>query len=594
VFVNDVAIKNSYYGKIIRSDRAKGRIKEIVFPPNDKYWTLIQARDIPGKNRLPGSNVPVLTDGDVSYIGEAVAILAGPDKIKLERAASEIKIIFEDDGESSSEDAPVFFINSHNAKIAAQKLMAIDAPGRSVQTEDNTEDKKEPLRIETRCKTAIQEHWYSEPHGAVVKISKDTLIIYTATQWPEHVRESVTRVLNIPKETVKIELCETGIHLDGKIWYPSLVAAQAALASYVTQKPVKIMFNREEDFAFSPKRIETDILFSTVFDSENEALETIVEIKTGLGAETFFADVMLDSIASAVSSSYKLGQIKLSAEALRTNLPPAGQFAGFGAAQGSFALERHIANVCDTMQLDSSEWRKNHFNNKKIPQVLENEFFGTLISQSDYKRKWAAYELLRRREKKAQEKTSPMRGIGIAFASSHPPYHFKLDDTGGIVVDYKKNNENAFAVTVTEVEIDPVDFCAKIRGIWIRVSMGRLKDHRNLRRTLLQNLVGAIGWSSSEDIKYENGSIESSKCGSYLIPPLSSLPPISIAITERDYEEDDPAIIDELPYCSFPASYLQALTQACDYTFTSIPVSPFDIWQVLGEKEQIVQGEKEE
>jgi CO/xanthine dehydrogenase Mo-binding subunit len=119
-----------------------------------------------------------------------------------------------------------------------------------------------------------------------------------------------------------------------------------------------------------------------------------------------------------------LGRTNISALAIKTNIPPQGPLAGFGLSQGFFALERHISKIADDLQEDPAEWRKNHIfkEDSKLALCLpiEKPPLETLIDgavkMSDYSRKWASYELLRRRSYLCKLRDRPVRGIGLAVA----------------------------------------------------------------------------------------------------------------------------------------------------------------------------------
>jgi xanthine dehydrogenase molybdopterin-binding subunit B len=46
----------------------------------------------------------------------------------------------------------------------------------------------------------------------------------------------------------------TGPHLDGKLWYPSLIACQVALVAMLCGKPAVLILSRFEDFMYTTKR----------------------------------------------------------------------------------------------------------------------------------------------------------------------------------------------------------------------------------------------------------------------------------------------------------------------------------------------------
>jgi CO/xanthine dehydrogenase Mo-binding subunit len=628
LFVDDIFLDNQYFAVTVRSPAANCILKDIHCPTLENQYRLIRASDIPGQNRLLGSSVPLLASKELCYIGEPVAILVGPDVAKLEYLAARI-VVETETAKGGPDAAPVFSIDSDNAETIVQVMLDTesfpknvslpkeksetggepDAPASLRQeagaADDSTADaadapvmhKPEPVVVAGSYRTGAQEHWYSEPHGAIADILDEGVIVYTATQWPTHVKQSVAEALSLPAGAVSVKTADLGLHFDGKIWYPSLIAVHAALAAFITKRPVKLMLIREEDFLFSPKRPKTMLDFSSLLDPNGEPYETTVNIRSGFGAETFFAEEMLDSIARAAAGHYRLGHIRVKAEAVKTNLPPACPFAGFGAAQGFFALERHVAKIADTVRMDGSEWRGHHYNEKKFPADELEKLTGDLMKQCDYKRKWAAYELLRRRWGETGGKMRPMRGIGIAvvaYGDGKTRYSIAGKSAG---LSVSSAESMLLASAIVELEIDRIDFSANIRCVCISVRSGALRDKYAARRRLLQNSICAFGWIAAEKLEYRDGRIDEGGHVKYRFPELPTLPPISVIFSERAGAEENLDTIGELPYCVFPAAYLEALSQACDHHFEAIPVFARDIWRIVEGREsrrQESHGEKEE
>ncbi|MCL2320274.1 MAG: molybdopterin-dependent oxidoreductase, partial [Treponema sp.] len=251
--------------------------------------------------------------------------------------------------------------------------------------------------------------------------------IYTATQWPYQVKRSAALVLGLNGELVKIIPTVMAVHLDGKLWYPSLVACHAALAAWVTKSPVKLMLTREEDFMYSPKRNKSEIEINSALGEKGEILGSIVRVTLDLGAHGIFEDEIIDHTSLGALGLYNHHAYRLSAAGIRTNIPPQGPMAGFGLSQGFFAIERHVSRIADSLGQDPAEWRKNNFlkknENLAIGTALKDpvplpELVDAAAAMSDYYRKWSSYELLRtsRRGKKWDFRSDPLRGIGISVA----------------------------------------------------------------------------------------------------------------------------------------------------------------------------------
>jgi CO/xanthine dehydrogenase Mo-binding subunit len=232
-------------------------------------------------------------------------------------------------------------------------------------------------------------------------------------------------VLGIQEDQVVVEATHLGIHMDGKIWYPSLVACHAALGAFVMRKAVKLVLTREEDFRYSPKRNGSEIHIRSAIGEKGEILGTELELEVNLGGQGVFTDEILDRTCLGSLGIYRHGSYKINGTALGSNIPPQGPFSGFGLAQGFLAMERHASHIADTLRQDPAEWRKNHHLGKDgglaIGAVLRDappieQLLDTAAAMSDYYRKWASYEMLRIHRQKTNwnEVSESLRGIGVA------------------------------------------------------------------------------------------------------------------------------------------------------------------------------------
>jgi CO/xanthine dehydrogenase Mo-binding subunit len=492
VFVEDVSIKNiknirdikgiktMLYGITIRSPADRGRLEGIELPKMPNAYTLISAKDIPGKNQLADFPVPVLASDALSYTGEPVALLVGPDEAKLEEYAAQTRVIVREEDPVPEDDV----IASRNIRAGKEGFAFTgDLP-----------------QVRGTYASGSQEHWYPEPHGAAAVFShppKDadggedarSLKVYTATQWPFHVKRSLIGMLNIDGKHVSVVPTQIGVHLDGKIWYPSLVACHAALVAFVTRKPVKLMLTREEDFCFSPKRNPAEFSIRSAISKEGEILGTEIRALTNLGAQGVFAQEILDRLCLAGLGLYRHGSVTLDGFALKTNIPPQGPLGGFGLAQGFFASERHASRIADSLGEDPAEWRKR---NLGLFQRGKNDKYGKLAigiplkepvsaaglidsaaSMSDYYRKWASYELLRsrRRESKWEIKDEPLRGIGIAAAFQGNGFLYAGSDRGvyGVELTLDKDSSLEIKTSIVSSGADYIqiwrDMAAEILGL---------------------------------------------------------------------------------------------------------------------------------
>ncbi|MDR2942478.1 MAG: xanthine dehydrogenase family protein molybdopterin-binding subunit [Treponema sp.] len=712
-FLEDIYPTHLLYGITIRSTIAKGHVKMVQYPKLPDNYTIVTARNIPGENRLEDTSIPILAESELSYIGEPIAILLGQDKTKLEELVKQCKIIYD-------EETPEF--------------NAIEPPAavREIQIGDPSSVFDKPGKIIAGTYvTGIQDHWYAEPAGAVtyyknrheekdekarqnaannageekketkLKKAEKMLIVKTATQWPYHVKRSVARALGIDQSEVTVETTSLSLHMDGKLMFTSLVACHSALGTYVTNKPVRLILNREEDFFYSPKRCKSNIDIVSVIDDKGNITATEADIVVNLGSYGVNSEEILDQVCLGVIGYYNIENLKISAKANISNIPPQGPFSGFGLAQGFFAMERHISQVADTVKTDPAQWRKSRINPFTIlpsgvsakNQISVDKLISSVTVMSDYYRKWASYELLRqtRREKSLMyEKGENLRGIGIAlgFQGNGLLYHGQDNGIYSVEVTLTKDSfieiktsitssdgdyariwakvvmdflsieeekvrlitENApdggpscasrnitvltrlvekccqairkqrfhdplpitvrrsvkpqygslwkdrfmprggnnmdisgflkpgMAACVVEVSIDLVECIPRIRGVWLGIDGGKIISENRARRNITRGATQALGWAFAENIEYSEGALPKNKYDKNVISSYLDIPVLSIDFLSTDSHESKG--IGELPFTCIPSAFLQAVSQAMDHFYKTIPIRRKEIWDI--------------
>ncbi|MDR0643317.1 MAG: molybdopterin-dependent oxidoreductase [Treponema sp.] len=414
VFVTDINIENSLFAVTLRSPSAQGRFVGVELPQTPYSYTLITAKDIPGVNQLDTFPVPILARDTVSYIGEPVGILVGPDDLKLWAYAEDCKVLIEQDKENTTPK------DSEQIKKITERNFVIGETPSSDMSKDGYQNVK--TVVQGVYRTGIQEHWESEPFCALTVFFEDKITVYTATQWQVHTRNSVAKVLGVTTETIEVIPTKLGFHLDGKLWYPSLIACHAALGAFLTRSPVRLCLTREECFRYGPKRPETEIKITSDVRENGKVLRTDIEVNINMGAEGVFAEETLARVCIGSLGAYRFPTVNMKAVAVKSSIPCQGPFEGFGLSQGFFAIERHISHIADTVGMDPAEWRIKYALKKNgklaigIPlkeQVFIDQVMERVAAMSDYNRKWASYNLLRGRD---DPEETLLRGIGIALA----------------------------------------------------------------------------------------------------------------------------------------------------------------------------------
>lgn len=441
VFYTDLEFPDQYYGVLVRSTVQRGRLVGLKAPPIPDGYHLYSATDIPGENRIRalGTSVPIFTPYEIQYYGEPIGIVVGPDLQTVIDIVAEVLI------ETEVLEPWKFGERFTPAQVAGKRVMESGDPDTILA---------ESKRVhETVCELGPQDHYYAEPLGAVAAFSDGKLEIFTATQWAFHVRDSVSAALDLDPEDIVVRPTNAGAHLDGKIWFPSLIACQAALAAVLCKHPVRIAFTRQEDFLFSPKSVPVSIRYTTATD-ENGAVEALsARILINAGAYSPLIDELIDRMTLAARGFYRIANWRVETWGLRTNMPPMGVLSGWGESSALFALENHLATVIREGGHAPVEWKILNLIGPRSDTTRNfgftvsdsvGELFETICTMSDFPRKYTAYEHLALRRVSVHD--GPLRGIGIVCGYQGNGFIGKSAERGGYAVEVRMDTDGSVTI----------------------------------------------------------------------------------------------------------------------------------------------------
>ncbi len=461
------------YVGTVRSPAARGSIKSISSPHLPRDYRFITAEDIPGDHflRLEGETVPILAKGRVSYKGEAVGLIAGPDRRRVLEA---IKLTRVDIAPETPEYGYERFESSQ--VLAREKLERGDCRAAM-------EKAHKILKAEFRL--GPLDHYYPEPQGAASYYDYDKLVIITSTQWPFHVRDSVAKALGVKPEELVVKPSYLGPHLDGKLWYPSLLACHASLCSRILGRPALLSLSRNEDFLYTTKRAPFFGAYRAAIDEEGRLQALEASISLNLGAYGPLAQPILRKILEALPGPYTCPALSCKAWAVRTNLSPMGSYAGLGGSSAQFAMER-IADLCAAeADQDPVAWRTANAAPRGDTSAGSpakqgarfTELNELLLGISDYKRKRSAYELIRKR--RPDPESVPGFGIGLAWAYQSNDGARLLNATGPTSVEVSLGKDSVLTIRSSVLPMD-----AGALELWRREAASTLDIEPSLVRIL--------------------------------------------------------------------------------------------------------------
>ncbi len=460
-FISDMYEPDMLYGFTVRSQYPNASISSVA-PPSGlpEHVRFLTAAQIPGRNRITvlGESLPVLAERQTYYVGEPLALLVGPSLHELMELAQRVNVGYEPLATATQE-----FLPENAEHLQSDFVKTVGNPDQAMR--------KAFQVVEGEYQTEAQEHLYSEPQAAFVTGENKRTVIYSSTQWPFHVRNSVCTVLRVPQKQCVVRATDAGVTLDGKLWYPSLVAAHAALAHRATGRPIKLVYTREEDFLNTTKRAPSHIKHVTGLDRDGNLVSMQVTITLNVGAYPLLSDEMLRRMMVVACGYYNCRNVRIRARTVRTHLPPMNAFAGFGSAQAFFAAEAHAARISEVAQVPPHTWKATNLLRRGQTtltggparyDVFASGAWDWALSHSDFARKHAAFELQKKRRAMEADLRVPARGIGIAVAGQGSGFIGRGEEILGAAVAVRLEESDKAVIRTSAIPED-----RGIQRIWV-------------------------------------------------------------------------------------------------------------------------------
>jgi CO/xanthine dehydrogenase Mo-binding subunit len=382
-YTADQPLPAALHAVTVRSRVSRGVLRGITFAdteglPWDEF-TIVTAADIPGRNQVAGVELdqPYLIGlGEtLQHAHQAVVLLAHPDPFLAEKARSAVTL--------EVEELPAV-LDLQASLDGAQIIHGSDNVLKECRVERGDPDAAwaQCAHIfEGEYRTGAQEHVYLEPNGILAWVEgtgeTQQVAVTGSIQCPYYVHGALKLLFGWEDERVRVTALELGGGFGGKEDYPSLIAGHAALLAWKSGRPVRLLYDREEDMACTTKRHPSRTRIRLGFDPQGRILALDTDLVYDGGAYTTVSPVVCQRGTLAAGGVYNIPNARIRGRAMATNTPPPGAFRGFGGPQSEFALERHLDVCAARLGLDPVSLRRRNF--LKIGDAL---VFGQVIKET--------------------------------------------------------------------------------------------------------------------------------------------------------------------------------------------------------------------
>jgi len=358
-YAGDMTMPGMLHVQVLRSPHAYARIVSIdaaAAEAMEGVHGVITSADVPGEDGFGVfvNDQPVMARGKVRYVGEAVAAVAAEDLATAKRALAAIKVVYEplpavyDPDEAMRPGAPILHDYAPDNVTKHIPIRVGDVEKGFAESD---------LVVEENYSTQPIEHAYLEPEAGLAYVDHDGVVtIVSPDQNVTHHRHMLARIIAKPISKVRFIMSPVGGGFGGK--EDMIYQGMLALLAMKTQRPVRLVFTREESIISTAKRHPSRTVLRMGLMRDGRIRAVHMKMICDGGAYGLSTEGVMRKAAILAAGPYVVPNVRIDTLGIYTNNTPSGAFRSFGALQTAFATESHLDICAERLGLDPFQIRR--------------------------------------------------------------------------------------------------------------------------------------------------------------------------------------------------------------------------------------------
>ncbi|MCF6249597.1 MAG: xanthine dehydrogenase family protein molybdopterin-binding subunit, partial [Desulfobacula sp.] len=384
-YIQDMKLPGMLYGKILYSKFAHANIVKIDTSKAKALpgvHAVLTGEDIPKKMRMGFiKDNPPIKSGKVCSFRDEVAAVAAISIEVAKKAVDLIEIEYEEldcifDPEKAMEkDSPL--VHEH------LKSNVLKMPWKIHYGDVEKAESQAAFVAQEKFSTQWVTHCCLGTSGAIALFdANDNLTIHTNTQIPSLAQKDFLEALKsmgLENKRARVIKPMIGGGFGSKLdtyAYEHI----AILLAYKCRRPVKILFDRVEEFKATSTRQPTIIHIKQGCDKNGKLLFRDIRMVLDNGAYTSWGATTPSVMLMPISSLYRVENVRFNAKCVYTNNTYSQAMRGYGSPQATFAIESNLDMLAEKAGIDRLEMRKINKNESGdiTPQGLKISTCGLL------------------------------------------------------------------------------------------------------------------------------------------------------------------------------------------------------------------------
>jgi carbon-monoxide dehydrogenase large subunit len=194
-------------------------------------------------------------------------------------------------------------------------------------------------------------HVQLEPHGAAALWDGDSFTIWSSSQSPFFIRETISLLFDISPSRVRVVIPYVGGGFGGKsdvTIEPLLAVAARAVPGTIVQ----LLLTREEMFYGTVVGRGAWGRIKTAVDEEGQLLAEEAELYFGSGGYADYSVWICQGGGHNATGPYYVPNLRLDSFGVYTNTPPTGAYRGYGHPEVHWMVERQMDQIARRLKMD--------------------------------------------------------------------------------------------------------------------------------------------------------------------------------------------------------------------------------------------------
>lgn len=447
-YVFDLSFPNMLVGKMIRSEHPHARIISIDTSKAERLpgvAAIITAKDT--HNIKYGSNeyfFPHTVDQlaieneKVRYIGDEIGAVAAVDEetaleaLKLIDVKYEVLPFVTDSLEAMKPGAPQI----HEAMNNIGVILPVNFGNPDRVLKESYHVREDKFYASAAAMAAL------EPHVCIGQWEtfSNKITLWSSSQAPFKCREALAKTMKLDLNDVRVIKLAVGGGFGGKLEMLPMDFAACLLSKKAGGLPVKICYNREEEFTFSRRKHGMHYTIKSGVTKEGLLTAITGEVIADGGAYCSYGPTVMAAAIMRIFMVYKIQHFRISGYRVYTNTSISGAMRGFGGVQSGWAIESHMDLLAKDLGLDPIDFRLRNITTPNMVTINKmylttnglKECIEKAADASDWKNK--------RNNSKYFKLDVWKRGIGIGIAADvMGSKMYKSHESAGAIVKIEED-----------------------------------------------------------------------------------------------------------------------------------------------------------